>query len=144
MLDWLAKPESGLSDFVCTVEKLKNADTFGSFRIVCANWPVKRCMLASGNWSKADLVARDWKKPVQMLGIQTRIRRFIGGVTKDETLNNNVTFLKTKLVERYSAFRSVYSACQSLVFQVGSLFSKISSNYVNLQLINILKVFLLF
>ena len=44
----------------------------------------------------------------------------------------------------YSAFKSNRYIGHILVFQVGTLFSKISSNYVNLQLMYILKVFLLF
>merc|ERR1712110_325122 len=87
--------------------KLKNADVFGSFRVVCAEWPIDQCMLKSGNWSKAGLVARKWHRQVQNLAVQSRIRRLIGGVTggssDGEMSNNTVTFLKAKVVEMYGA-----------------------------------------
>ena len=49
-------------------------------------------------------------------------------------------FFRLQYTNRYSAFRSVYSTCQGLVLQLRAKVQKIRSNYVNLQLINILEV----
>ena len=59
-------------------------------------------------------------------------------------LNQNGFITIFAVFDLYSAFKSNRYIGHILVFQVGTLFSKISSNYVNLQLMYILKVFLLF